>query len=298
MPCTFVGIRVSLFFGGVNVQKESIMKNDMTSTVKKVVISGFTGLAIMASAEIVVPLTLDHSGVVFKQAQAEEDGDGGPKGGKGVKGSGGANAGGSGGSPGKGKGSSHVPGGPSEESDAKGPKHGGGDKKPEAGTKGGKPSWAKEGIPEVELGRLNVARSPSHVLDRALAEALKELDPALYNLPSLEAIITAIKTGKLPDGSELVRVDSPLANLALLKSLLLNKKIGDGTQIVVTDSNLITLAAVFLGSASDKTVPVTTDTVKAILIILGLENTVTEAQVSEIATGAEAVRAAILEAHG
>ena len=40
------------------------------------------------------------------------------------------------------------------------------------GRSGGKPAWAHEGIPEVELGRLNVARSPAHVLNRAYDEAL------------------------------------------------------------------------------------------------------------------------------
>jgi hypothetical protein len=37
--------------------------------------------------------------------------------------------------------------------------------------RGKRPVWAQEGLPEVELGRLNAARAPDHVLTRALGEA-------------------------------------------------------------------------------------------------------------------------------
>ena len=37
---------------------------------------------------------------------------------------------------------------------------------------GGRPVWAQEGLPQVELGRLNVGRSPDRVIDRAFDEAL------------------------------------------------------------------------------------------------------------------------------
>ncbi len=59
-------------------------------------------------------------------------------------------------------------------SDKKGPRFGGGTntRQPESGTTGGRPVWAKEGIPEVELGRLSVARSPVHVLDHAFSETV------------------------------------------------------------------------------------------------------------------------------
>ena len=38
------------------------------------------------------------------------------------------------------------------------------------GTTGGRPVWAKEGIPEVELGRLSVAQAPASVLKHAFDE--------------------------------------------------------------------------------------------------------------------------------
>jgi hypothetical protein len=182
-------------------------------------------------------------------------------------------------------------GGPDETSDAKGPRYGGAGAKPASGTQGGRPAWAGGTVDDVELGRLNVARAPSHVLDRSLAEALATLDPALYSLPTLQAVIDAIKAGTL------VRVDSPLANLGLYKDMVLDGTIGDGTKIVVTADNYVLLAAIFIGGASDKTLPISVETVKAVNTILGLilPATVTEAQ---IATSAEAVRLAILEAHG
>ncbi|MFN3991864.1 MAG: hypothetical protein ACK4IU_03035 [Tabrizicola flagellatus] len=64
-------------------------------------------------------------------------------------------------------------GGPGDDSEGKVPKAGA------AGNAGGKPVWAQEGIPEVELGRLNVARSPDKVLDQALEEAVASLTPEM-----------------------------------------------------------------------------------------------------------------------
>lgn len=88
--------------------------------------------------------------------------------GSGHSGSGHAGSGHSGGKRGSGHGGdAGALGGPSADSDGKGPRN-----QPGSGTRG-KPTWAQEGIPEVELGRLNVARSPSNVLDRQLAEVLK-----------------------------------------------------------------------------------------------------------------------------
>jgi hypothetical protein len=138
-----------------------------------------------------------------------------------------------------------------------------------------------------------VARSPSHVIDRALTEALATIDPAFYALPSLDAVIAAIKDPT----STLVRIDSPLQNLGLYKDLLTDAQIGDGTKVSVTSGNYLTLAAIFVGGAADKTVPITVDTVNAINTIMGLTlpSSVTAEQ---LAVSADAVRAAILEAHG
>lgn len=183
-------------------------------------------------------------------------------------------------------------GGPDETSDAKGPRYGGEGAKPEPGTQGGRPAWAGGAIPEdVELGRLNVARAPGHVLDRALAEALATMDTTLYTLPDLEGVLYAILN------ETATRVDSPLQNLALYKDMLNDGVIGDGTKIAVNPDNLLVLAAIFIGGASDKTLPVSVDTVNALNTIMGvtLPSYVT---VEQVAAAAEQVRVAILTVHG
>lgn len=123
----------------------------------------------------------------------------------------------------------------------------------------GRPVWAREGIPEVELGRLNVARSPDHVLDRAYAEALSTFSEevaAFYRL-DLEAMERELATNW-----DNIRInDSPLRNLAFLRDALDGRSALRGVGIT-TDND--TLLAVFLGTASDKTMPVTTDTALAI----------------------------------
>ena len=56
--------------------------------------------------------------------------------------------------------------------------------------RGKRPVWAQEGIPEVELGRLNVSRAPGRVLAHAEGEALatySEEMTALYNLDADQA---------------------------------------------------------------------------------------------------------------
>lgn len=185
-------------------------------------------------------------------------------------------------------------GAPGEDSDAKGPRFSGGQGDAEHG---GKPAWAQEGVPsDVDLGRLNVARSPSKVLDRSLAEALATLstNPDLYKLASLDEVIAAIKSGTLADGTAIVRIDSPLENLALYKDLLQDGKIvlPDGTTFTTTLTNM-DLAAIFLGGASDKTITVTDNTVEAVSTILG----VTVDDPAALATSADAVRDAIYTAH-
>jgi hypothetical protein len=195
-------------------------------------------------------------------------------------------------------------------SDRKGPRFGGGEntRQPEAGTRGGRPAWAKEGIPEVELGRLSVARSPEHVLAHALTETLSNwttmgttvltltIDGTtrtmtvaeLYSLPASQfaAILMA-------NYDAIVRIDSPLENLALLQNYATT---GVVPLSGVSPSSNVDLMGVFLGSASDKTIPITTDTVIAMNTILGLN--LTPAQVAEVAVTAEEVRVAIATGHG
>ena len=158
-------------------------------------------------------------------------------------------------------------------------------------TGNGRPVWAQEGIPEVELGRLNVVRSPTRVLDRALDEALSGFtakEAAFYRL-DLDAMITELS--KNWDGVSFI--DSPLQNLALFRDA------ADGSSVlrdvgIVTDNN--TLLAVFLGTASDKTIPITADTVTAVSAMLN--QPLTPAQAAALAEDAELIRRAVLAGHG
>lgn len=177
-------------------------------------------------------------------------------------------------------------GGPGEDSEGKGPKAGA-----SGNAGGGKPVWAEEGIPKVELGRLSVARSPDQVLDRALAEALSNINPdivSFYNM-SLDEAITALSLNF--DG--VTMFDSPLQSLALLRDAL------DGTSVLADSgvtNDVDTLMAMFIGVASDKTVPISTDTVVAVTTILG--DPITGAEADALAAAAEAVRIAVLAGHG
>lgn len=176
-------------------------------------------------------------------------------------------------------------GGPSADSDGKGPQAGA-----PSGSSGGKPVWAQEGIPEVELGRLNVARSPDHVLQAALLEAIATSTSdivAFYNL-SLDEAITELSL----NFDSVVMYDSPLQSLALLEDVLVDGQ----TSLTGVTNDTETLAALFLGTASDKTLPITTDTVIAVTTILGTPITGDAAE--QLAADAEAVRIAILAGHG
>lgn len=192
------------------------------------------------------------------------------------------------------------------------PRYGGSEsnQKPAAGTTGGRPAWAKEGIPEVELGRLSVARSPEHVLDHAFSEAVSNWSTMgttvmvlsaegqetltmtvaqLYSLSATE-FSYIVKTYY----SSIVRIDSPLENLSLLKSYVLT----DASPLSgVSPAGQDDMVAIYLGSASDKTIPITADTVTAINTILGLPS-LTPEQTADIAVKAEDVRLAILSGHG
>jgi hypothetical protein len=178
-------------------------------------------------------------------------------------------------------------GGPSADSEGKGPKAGAAG----ADTRG-KPAWAQEGIPEVELGRLNVARSPSKVLDRAYAEALATFNGDMAGFYSLSLENAVMKLSTEFDTASYI--DSPLQNLSLLKDAL------DGSSVLTTlpgvSNTNATLEAIFLGVASDKNVPISVDTVIAITTILGTP--VTGDAAAKLAADAEEVRIAVLAGHG
>lgn len=249
-----------------------------------------TGIALGALVVASMPL---HAPLFISQAQAADGS--GPKGQAGPSGQGQKGSGDNHGAIG-GKGSGQ--GGPSSDSDAKGPRYGGGANSNQPGESGGKPAWAQGAIPEdVELGRLSVARAPAHVLDKSLAEALAAIDPSLYSLDTLQQVLDAIKTNQLPDGSSFTRIDSPLENLALYKDILTDGKIGDGSTIVVDASNTKLLLAIFLGSAADKTIPITADTVTALNTIFKVDLP-SGVSAESLANDADLVRQAILEEHG
>ena len=156
---------------------------------------------------------------------------------------------------------------------------------------GGKP-WANEGIPEIELGRLNVARAPGHVLVRAEQEALANHNAKmseLYNLSAEQAAVL-LETQFL----EVERYDSPLQNLALYKDVM---TFGITQLPDVKPASQLDLAAIFLGSASDKTVPISEETVMAVNKILGLVEMEADDRAT-LASKAETVREAILTGHG
>jgi hypothetical protein len=261
-------------------------ENAKAASARLLLAAGVFGLALGG----LVPVFSFTSTALAQEDGGHEDGghedggheDGGSKGGqgKGGQGKGGQGKGGEG-QGGEGQGQ----GGPGEDSDGQGPKAGSG------GSEGGKPAWAQEGIPEVELGRLNVARSPDQVLDRALIEAVSSLTPEMinyYNLSLNEAI------AELSLNFDTVSfIDSPLQNLALLEDVLSGGTALENAGVTTGDS---VLAAMLLGAASDKTVPISTNTVIAITTILGTPITLEAAE--DLAKRAEAVRIAILAGHG
>ncbi|PXW67586.1 hypothetical protein C7964_106162 [Loktanella sp. PT4BL] len=160
-----------------------------------------------------------------------------------------------------------------------------------SGQVSGRPVWAQEGIPEVELGRLNVARSPDQVLDRAYAEALGSMTPEVLTFygRTLEGMITELSL----NWDQVSFIDSPLQNLALLREAL------DSQSVLTTQGinpNNDTLMAAFLGSASDKEIPITANTVLALTAIL--DSPVTAEEAAALAADAERIRIAILAGHG
>ncbi|MEJ2359714.1 MAG: hypothetical protein P8Y13_16775, partial [Deinococcales bacterium] len=142
---------------------------------------------------------------------------------------------------------------------------------------------------EVDLGRLNEARAPSNVLDRALEEALT-------NLQSSVMPITQDPMGRLEywtDENTPVAIDSPLENLALYKKLMLEGEITFTTQsgdLFTTNARpddfhgnadpvdpstdpkhiMLDYAAAMLSAAADKTGDIDVDVAVTINNFLGI----------------------------
>ncbi len=176
------------------------------------------------------------------------------------------------------------------------------------GGSGGKPVWAQGGIPEVELGRLSVARAPDSVRAKALDEALSTWSTMSSTTMTLviNGVTRTITVAQLYSYSAaqfaailannydaILRIDSPLQNLALMESYATTGKIPLSG---VTTPSKADMLGIYLGSAADKETPITTDTVIALNTILGLNLTPT--QIANTAVAAEEVRVAISTAHG
>lgn len=133
---------------------------------------------------------------------------------------------------------------------------------------------------EVELGRLSVGRSP----DRVLAAQLEDVISAINAADSLSTDLAGrIVLTTTVDGVATVKtIDSSVANLAIYTELLKTgtiagvtdttklAAIGIDTLSAVSKDELLA-AASFFAAASDKTIPITIDSVIYMNTILGIE---------------------------
>ena len=159
-------------------------------------------------------------------------------------------------------------------------------------TGSGRPLWAAGGIPKVELGRLNVARAPSQVLDRARLEAIAETAGSVPPIFAMNATDAAAVLSK--DSETVARLHSPLQNLALYRELMVFGSIGE---LNVHPASRLDLAAILLGSAANRELPVSGDTVKAVNTLLGLIE-LPAGERDELAGKADAIRSALVAGHG
>lgn len=132
------------------------------------------------------------------------------------------------------------------------------------------PAEYADAVQEVELGRSNVTRAPSHVISHSLEEALSKLDGLTLTSDMLTEAGMLIVDG--------ATIDSPLENLALYQALLTSSDTnndgllevsvdysgegGSGTYtFLVPESVQLDLAASLLAAGSDKTASLTVDRV-------------------------------------
>lgn len=253
-----------------------------------------SGLAVLA-------LSLGGAGFFMPTAQAQswQGPQGGPNQGNGTGAGAEAGGGHGGGSSGGHSDSTHQSG---DEHEGSG-REGGSSHQPAGGTQGGqdnrgggedgRPVWAGEGIPEVELGRINVVRSP-RTLDRALAEAREQFDPATMTRLYQARAIDFANAARV-NWDTISIIDSPVQNLALLRELWRTKTTSlPGVNLGAT--NIIELSSILLGVASDKEIPITTDTVRAVSTIFGVS--MSDSMLGAIASRAEVVRQGVLAGHG
>lgn len=141
---------------------------------------------------------------------------------------------------------------------------------------------------EVELGRLNVGRAPSKVLDRRADEVIALLNDAtaLSLDPAGRLVITTVDA----DGVEVSKtIDSPLENLAIYVALMTDGSIPGVADLPGTDFDFmvdgiystedLNASTAFLAAATDKTGVFTTDEIAYINTFLDV-NTVTNGSVT------------------
>jgi hypothetical protein len=134
---------------------------------------------------------------------------------------------------------------------------------------------------EVELGRLNVSRAPTRVLDKRMEEVVSVLNSA--------TAVTQDAAGRLVltvDGEEKT-IDSPLENLAIYRALVTGGTLEGvtldpsilGSLAHLTDgaktADDMSAAAAFLAGAADKTSPLSVDKIVYLNSILGIEGDLT-----------------------
>ena len=133
---------------------------------------------------------------------------------------------------------------------------------------------------EVELGRTNVGRSPSKVIDRQLDEAVADINAA--SAVSLDASGRLVLT---IDGVDKT-IDSPLENLAIYKVLMTTgtipgitdpSKLGDLSFLAdgVKTADDLKAATGFLAGATDKEGALSIDEVVYLDQVLGIPGTIT-----------------------
>lgn len=115
---------------------------------------------------------------------------------------------------------------------------------------------------EVELGRTNVARSPSKVFEKSLDTVISQLESA--------STVWIDDAGRLVIDGE--TVDSPLENLALYKAIMTNDPSLTPvlSKLQALPGNLLDLAASLLAAGSDKTGTITIDYVVYLNEIMGI----------------------------
>jgi hypothetical protein len=259
-------------------EKEIKMSNKLT----KLMMIG-TGLAFGLSVNASFsPATATETGGKIILAAGSGHGSGGDQGSGSGQGSGGQGSGSGQGSGGQGSGSGQGSGGKgSGQSEGKGKSDDKG-----GNSARGKPSWAGKEL--VDIGRLNVARSPDMVLDLALANLLLEYEAAVLSgiySGTLESFIANLDLEKM--------IDSPLQNLAVLRDYWVDDVV---SLPGVTASSYIDFSAMLIGAAADKNITITSDMIGALATIFDVN--MDEATAQAIADKADDLREAIVTIHG